>query len=112
MANRGDGQHALVVHFECGAGRGRACDEQLDGLRGNELAAAVVGDHVVDVNDARSRGKGERRHRVEVLAVDIELLSGGGDNGDPGTGGQERGDELGGRLDDVLAVVDDEENLR
>ena len=53
------------------------------------------------------RGHRQRRDRAQGLAVDAQRLPAGGHDPHPRAGGQDPARERGGRLDDVLAVVED-----
>jgi len=57
----------------------------------------------------RQRGHGQRRDRAQGLTVDAERLPAGGHDPHPRAGGQDRARERGGRLDDMLAVIEDDD---
>ncbi len=90
----------VVVHGEAGAGRGGALREERDGGVRERPLRSVAG-----------CGHGERRDRPERLAGDAERLAAGGEHGEPGCGGQQALGEAGRVLDQVLAVVQDQQDV-
>ncbi|BFO20959.1 hypothetical protein SHKM778_73470 [Streptomyces sp. KM77-8] len=53
---------------------------------------------------------GQRLDRAEQLAAHTERFAAGGEDGEPGAAFQQRLDEVGGGLDDMLAVVQDQQH--
>ena len=59
----------------------------------------------------RSGARIERRDHVDVLPRQLERLAAGGEDDDVRTRGEHAIDQLGGRIEDVLAVVEDEQHV-
>ena len=71
--------------------------------------------HRVTVVGRRDAGvvvrKPQRRDHQDLLAADVERLAAGGEHPHSGTGGLDRGDEVGYRGQHVFAIVEDQQQL-
>ena len=105
---------------ECGDARGDEFDRQRKAV---EPAADQPGIAVIDHAGRNARRAGalmeqfdgarrriERRHRRHALAVDAERLAAGRDHRQVRTRGEQRVERRRGGLDEMLAVVDDEQH--
>ena len=108
-----------------GTGRARPCGGQLDREREPVEPAAELRDRCIGRVECVAAGRGgaldeelrgfgttarvERRHDVEVLTGEIERLPARGEQHDFGTRCEHAVRDGGGRIEQVLAVVEDDE---
>ncbi|GAA3308205.1 hypothetical protein GCM10020219_008890 [Nonomuraea dietziae] len=121
LAGRGaallGGQEVVLEAFGEGVGAegsgsgGGQLDGQRDAVEVGDEGCGVAGGEAGGAGEEELGGGGgvERRDGPGVLAGDGEGLPAGGEDAEGGDAAQQRGAEVGGRLDEVLAVVEDEE---
>ncbi len=88
--------------------RARAVHEKANRIDGSEVLPRSCPLLVLIVGANRAR-HGQRGHLEDPLTIHPERLAACGQHGQGGTAGEERDDEVGGRSDDVLAVVKEQE---